>query len=135
MDKVENEGKKENKKVISKVLIAIIAAYIVFCLFKFTLLLICYIRANNIADYKNYEISIGSSINSELENEVLEFSESYIYRNGVQQIENYDFKNNFAQQITYINQKEDKAYILNYDEELKKYVYEDIKDYEDFSYE
>ena len=88
-------------------------------MFKFTLLLICYIRANNIADYKNYEISIGSSINSELENEVLEFSESYIYRNGVQQIENYDFKNNFAQQITYINQKEDRVSELQ--QQLLKY--------------
>lgn len=100
-------------------------------------MLICYIRAKNIADYDNYAIAVNFSYDDMLLDQHIDRSEDYTYKNGIQQIEygEYNNENNFPQQITYINPNENKAYTLNYNEAIKKYVYEDLRDGEDFSFE
>lgn len=130
---------KENKKLILKILFTIIIMYVIYCLFKFILLLTCYIRANNISNYDNYRIDNYLSIHEKIENETSEYSECYIYINGIQQIEYYDFEdylgNGLAQKITYINPDKNKAYGLKYNEELEKYIYEDLTADEREAYE
>ena len=130
----DKKDTKKNKKRVFKVVISVLAIYLAYCLFKFALLSICYIRANNISDYDNYEISIDSSFDNALEDVHDDECMLVKYRNGVQQIE-YFYESNFAEQITYVNQNKNKCYVLNYDEELEKYVYEDLRYNEDFSYE
>ena len=80
----EKKDKKTIKKVVLKILIAIVIVYVVFCLFKFALLSICYIRANDIADYENYSIDMSLSFNDiKLFSEVLnpEYIFSGIWKN------------------------------------------------------
>lgn len=123
----EKKIRKKAKKVIIKVILIILAIYLVIVAYKFTVLLVYSIKANNIADYDNYNIWISSMYSDKIKNEYWEDIEDIIYSNNIEIRTVYDDKLKDDSYIEYKNSKEKTAYCLSYDYELEKYVYEDLK--------
>lgn len=99
--------------------------YLIITIYKFTILLIFSIKANNIADYDSYSILIDHY--NDFRNEPVSSFEEITYDNNIEVIEDYGEDVNNPTSITYIDSKNRKAYSLNYDDTIKKYVYDNLE--------
>ena len=122
-----NFSKKRIKKIALKIFLIILAIYLLIVIYKFAILLTFSIKANNIADYDSYSISIDSFMNDTLHNESFSIFEEITYENNIEVTESYSEDFNDPTTITYINSKDRKAYSLNYDTEINKYVYDNLE--------
>ena len=121
-------GKKRNiKNIIIKILLSVILIYLFISIYKFTILFIYSIKANNIADYQNYNIGIGYQLKDNKRNEFFEEFEEITFSNNIEISIRYDNELENDASITYMNSKEKIAYVLNYDYEIGKYIYEDLE--------
>lgn len=130
-----NINKKKIKKVALKIFLILLAIYSLIVIYKFTILLIFSIKANNIADYNSYSIYRESLMRDNLNNESFSLFEEITYENNIEVTEAYSEGSTNPTTITYINSKDRKAYSLNYDTEIDKYVYDNLEiGNEDFLY-
>lgn len=121
---------KFNKKIIRKIILRIILIclmlYLIITIYKITILLIFSIKANSIADYDSYSILI-NHYNNDLRYEPVSSFEKITYDNNIEVNEVYGEDINNPISITYIDSKNRKAYILQYDDTIKKYVYDNLE--------
>lgn len=131
IEKIEAKPKKKGKKIILKVLFLIILIYLLISLYKFIGLCRFYLIANSFSE-ENYWISEGYEYNNEpilnhfiqkVGNKRIEESRSPYEKNPL-----IDENGNvIAYAIYFVDADKEECYTLNYDEELKKYVYHDNK--------
>ena len=118
-------NKKKIKKIILRIILICLMLYLIITIYKFTILLIFSIKANNIADYDSYSILIDHY--NDFRNEPVSSFEEITYDNNIEVIEDYGEDVNNPTSITYIDSKNRKAYSLNYDDTIKKYVYDNLE--------
>lgn len=133
-DEIEYERKttrynKKAKKIIKKCLLAVLIAYIIFCLFKLVFLLNYYIKACNISEYDNYIIDKNMISNDVKTDEHITEGELIVCIDDTMQIWKFFDKNNeHADEIVYVNCKDNKGYQLLYNKKIEQYVYKDLEE-------
>lgn len=130
---VEDKAKLPKvKKIIFRIILVILTIYLLISAYKFVILLIYGIRANDILDYgksgyDNYTIMTSFTYNDKLSNKSYETTEYKYYTDNIEMSVSYDenelYELNTPSSISYRNSKERRAYTLIYNPDIEKYVY------------
>lgn len=120
--------KKNIKKIILKVILVIILIYLAICIIKAIRLTQIYLKAKNMNENKNYDLSVEWYENDKITGDNFKSFDEYHHYNGVFLNNHYDGEyDTKPTSMRYIDWNTKKAYVLNYDGEYKKYIYDEIK--------